>query len=114
MRDRVRQYGFSRQSEPRLHVGERTSQVHSRPSRTGADGLPACVLCDGPGSEFLTTAQGHALCDVCATLNHVVAPPDAECRLCGSTEPPLRGSADRAICDACLSYARAVIRGDDL
>ena len=107
----VRQFGFSRRSQPPLDPKQ--SSVQARSARLATD-APECVLCLGPPSPLLATARGASLCEACALGGHDVAPDGASCRLCGSQGPPIRGHDDRTICEGCLSYARAILSGDDL
>jgi hypothetical protein len=109
-----RQYGFHK-SEPTLSLKAIQDAAREREKAERESGLPpVCVLCMGLPSPLLTIPGRPALCETCVLETTVVSTNGLPCTLCGSTDPPIRGQGIRTICDACLSYARAVLTGDDL
>ncbi len=112
--DGPRQFGFHK-SEPTLDLRSIQQAARERDQERRESGLPpVCALCDGPPSPLLSHPGQHALCEACVLKNHAITTHGLPCSLCNSLQPPIRGQGIKTICDACLSYARAVLSGDDL
>ncbi len=104
-RSAARSVAFSRPRHP--------SRVRIASRRASSDDAPRCLLCDATTHPWLVSATGAAVCETCAVDAHAfVDDADAACAFCVAQTSPLRGHAERPICEACLSFARAIVLGD--
>jgi hypothetical protein len=61
---------------------------------------------------WMITPNGNALCEQCAIEPHSLDEDATGCGLCPCATSPLRGHGGRAVCEACLSFARAMALGE--
>jgi hypothetical protein len=101
----ARSFGFSR---PRP---SRASHVPIEPPRAPGD-AHRCLFCDSATHTWLVSATGAAVCEACAVDAHPIVEDADCCDFCASPKSPIRGRAGHAICEACLSFSRAIVLGD--